>query len=163
MAAVSCVGAFPWGVHGACSTTTTINLTSITTTTTTSMFPAVVGGSVFGLEVVHLQGGRALPVIPGDGEASLHRRRVPCATTIVANSCDLLEPLPGRLSHPIHAVVAEGEAGALADQGQGPPGLHEAPSGLVQRLGRPQPWGGRTESGGLSLRGPEFLTGNTMK
>uniref|UniRef100_A0A8C3GI14 Ig-like domain-containing protein n=1 Tax=Cairina moschata TaxID=8855 RepID=A0A8C3GI14_CAIMO len=113
-------------------------------------FRAVVGGGVFGLEAVHLQGGRALPVVPGDGEAALHRRRVACPTTIVVNSCDILEPLPGCLSHPSHGVAAEGEVGALADQGQGPPGTHEAPSGLIQGRGRPQPWGGRTESGGLS-------------
>uniref|UniRef100_A0A493TF19 Ig-like domain-containing protein n=1 Tax=Anas platyrhynchos platyrhynchos TaxID=8840 RepID=A0A493TF19_ANAPP len=37
----------------------------------------------------------------------------------------------------------------LLHQGQGPPGTHAAPSGLIQGLGRPQPWGGRTESGGL--------------
>uniref|UniRef100_A0A8C3GI43 Ig-like domain-containing protein n=1 Tax=Cairina moschata TaxID=8855 RepID=A0A8C3GI43_CAIMO len=128
--------------------TGTSNLISTSTSTTTSR--AVVGGGVFGLEAVHLQGGRALPVVPGDGEAALHRRRVACPTTIVVNSCDILEPLPGCLSHPSHGVAAEGEVGALADQGQGPPGTHEAPSGLIQGRGRPQPWGGRTESGGLS-------------
>ncbi|XP_052635520.1 immunoglobulin alpha-2 heavy chain-like [Harpia harpyja] len=52
---------------------------------------------------------------------------VPGATTIVLNTCDELEPLPGRLSHPSHAVAAEGEAGALA-------GVW----GLEQRRGRPQ-------------------------
>uniref|UniRef100_A0A8B9ZA53 Ig-like domain-containing protein n=1 Tax=Anas platyrhynchos TaxID=8839 RepID=A0A8B9ZA53_ANAPL len=106
------------------STSSTINPSSISTTTT-STFCAVVGGGVFGLEAVHLQGGRALPVVPGDGEASLHRRRVVCATTIRVNLCDELEPLPRCLSHPIHPVAAEGEAGALADQGQGPPRTHE--------------------------------------
>uniref|UniRef100_A0A493TQF1 Ig-like domain-containing protein n=1 Tax=Anas platyrhynchos platyrhynchos TaxID=8840 RepID=A0A493TQF1_ANAPP len=48
---------------------------------------------------------------------------------------------------------AKGYTGALADQGQGPARTHEAPSGLIQGGGRPQPWGGRTESGGLSLGG----------
>uniref|UniRef100_A0A8B9R799 Ig-like domain-containing protein n=1 Tax=Anas platyrhynchos TaxID=8839 RepID=A0A8B9R799_ANAPL len=94
---------------------------TITTPTTTSTFRAVVGGGVFGLEAVHLQGERALPVVPGDGEASLHRRRVVCVTTIIVNTRDVFEPLPGCLSHPSHAVAAEGVPGALADQGQGPP------------------------------------------
>uniref|UniRef100_A0A493SY38 Ig-like domain-containing protein n=1 Tax=Anas platyrhynchos platyrhynchos TaxID=8840 RepID=A0A493SY38_ANAPP len=103
------------------STTTSSNrnLSNITPTTTTSFFRAVVGGGVFGLEAVHLQGGRALPVVPGDGEASLHRRRVACVTTTTGNTRDELEPLPRCLSHPIHVEVTEGEAGALADQGQG--------------------------------------------
>ncbi|XP_068520635.1 uncharacterized protein [Anas acuta] len=126
------------------------NSTSTTTTpTTTSGFCAVVGGGVFGLEAVHLQGERALPVVPGDGEASLHRRRVVCVTTIIVNTRDVFEPLPGGLPDPSHAVAAEVKAGGLADQGQGPPGTHEAPSRLIQGHGCPQPWGGRTESGGL--------------
>ncbi|XP_066843200.1 uncharacterized protein [Anser cygnoides] len=103
---------------------------SITTPTSAIMFRAVVGGGVFGLEAVHLQGERALPIVPGDGEASLHRRRVGCVTTTAVNTRDELKPLPGCLSHPKHVVAAEGVSGALADQGQGPPGLHEAPSAL---------------------------------
>uniref|UniRef100_A0A8B9SM16 Ig-like domain-containing protein n=1 Tax=Anas platyrhynchos TaxID=8839 RepID=A0A8B9SM16_ANAPL len=44
---------------------------------------------------------------------------------------------------------AKSATGGLADQGQGPPGTHSTPSGLIQGGGRPQPWGGRTEDFGL--------------
>ena len=81
-------------------------------------FRAVVGGRVVGPQAVHLQRHRALGVVPGDGEAPFDRRSVACATTTVANSRDPLEPLPGRLSHPIHAGAAEGEAGTLAEEAQ---------------------------------------------
>uniref|UniRef100_A0A8B9SMB5 Ig-like domain-containing protein n=1 Tax=Anas platyrhynchos TaxID=8839 RepID=A0A8B9SMB5_ANAPL len=107
-----------------------ISSSSITPTTTTSLFRAVVGGGVFGLEAVHLQGERALPVVPGEGEASLHCRCVACVTITRVNLCDELKPLPRCLSHPPHVVAAEGVSRALAGQGQGPPGTHEAPSGL---------------------------------
>uniref|UniRef100_A0A663F000 Ig-like domain-containing protein n=1 Tax=Aquila chrysaetos chrysaetos TaxID=223781 RepID=A0A663F000_AQUCH len=63
------------------------------------------------------------------------------ATTIAVNTCDALEPLPRRMSYPRHGVATEGEAGALAEEAQGPPGGLEAPSGLDQLHGRPQPCG----------------------
>ena len=113
-----------WG-HGAAvgATTTT---TTITRTTSTSSFRAVVGGRVVGPEAVHLQLERALGVVPGDGEAPLHRRRVAWVTTIVVNTRDVFEPLPGCLSHPEHALAAEVEAGGLAEEGEGPPRWLEA-------------------------------------
>uniref|UniRef100_A0A8D0FJ27 Ig-like domain-containing protein n=1 Tax=Strix occidentalis caurina TaxID=311401 RepID=A0A8D0FJ27_STROC len=63
------------------------------------------------------------------------------ATTTGVNTRDPLKPLPRRLSHPLHVGAAEGEAGAFADEGQGPPGGPEASSSLHQFHGRPQPCG----------------------
>ncbi|CAM9121600.1 unnamed protein product [Bubo scandiacus] len=105
------------GVLGLSATTTTI-----TTSTSTSIFGAVVGGRVVVPEAAHLQRDRALGVVPGDGGAALDRRRVLCVTTIVVNTRDVLEPLPGRLSHPTHGEAAEGEAAALAGLTRGPIG-----------------------------------------
>ncbi|KAM9584577.1 uncharacterized protein ACIBXB_007899 [Morphnus guianensis] len=108
-------------------------------------FRAVVGGRVVGPEAVHLQRERALGVVLRDGEASLDRRRVPGVSTAAANTRDPLEPLPGRLSHPLHPEAAEGVARALAEEAQGPPGCLEAPSGPHQLHGRPQPCGERKD------------------
>ncbi|KAK4805415.1 hypothetical protein QYF61_000008 [Mycteria americana] len=82
---------------------------------------AVVGGRVVGPEAVHLQRERALGVVPRDGEAPLHRRRVSCGATTAANIRDELEPLPGRLSHPDHVEAAEGLRAAeqLVESGGG--------------------------------------------
>uniref|UniRef100_A0A8C3J704 Ig-like domain-containing protein n=1 Tax=Calidris pygmaea TaxID=425635 RepID=A0A8C3J704_9CHAR len=104
-----------WGHGDGVGATTSM----ITTTRTTISFGAVVGGRVVLLEAVHLQRDRALGVVPGDGEATLHRRRVVCVTTIAPNTRDELQPLPGCLSHPSHAEAAEGEAGARAGLGSG--------------------------------------------
>ncbi|XP_049652692.1 uncharacterized protein LOC126036707 [Accipiter gentilis] len=48
-------------------------------------------------------------------------------------------------TNPEHVVAAEGEAGALAEEAQGPPGCLETTSGLDQLYGRPQPWGDRKD------------------
>ncbi|XP_068777809.1 uncharacterized protein [Struthio camelus] len=123
------------------------NRVSTTTTPTTSLFRAVVGGGVFGLEAVHLQVERALAVVPGDGEAPFHRIRVVCAATTAVNARDELEPLPGRLSDPVHVEAAEGEAGGLA--------------GLCVAMQLVESGGGRQQPGG-SLRLSFKATGFTF-
>ncbi|XP_074670155.1 uncharacterized protein LOC141919058, partial [Strix aluco] len=85
-----------------------------------------------------------------NGGATFEGRSVPGASSVV-NIRDKLEPLPGRLSHPVHVGAAEIEAGALADEGQGHPGDPEASSGLHQFHGRPQPCG---EQKGQNWPGP---------
>uniref|UniRef100_A0A8C4IYQ4 Ig-like domain-containing protein n=1 Tax=Dromaius novaehollandiae TaxID=8790 RepID=A0A8C4IYQ4_DRONO len=127
-----------------------------TTIITTSLFRAVVGAGVVGLEAAHLQVERALGVVPGDGEAPLHRRRVVCIATIAANNCDKLEPLPGRLSEPNHVEAAEGEAASLAGEAEAAAGRLEAPSGLAQLHGRPQPWAQPSPSVSCSRVSPHY-------
>ena len=75
---------------------------------------AAVGGRVAVPEAAHLQRDRALAVVPGDGEAPLDRRRVVGGATIVVDPRDKLQPLPGRLPHPLHAGAAEGDTRALS-------------------------------------------------
>ena len=116
-----------------------VDLTSIRSTSI-SIFGAVVDGGVLSPEVVQLQPHCALPVVPRDGGTALHRRPVACATTTV-NTSDPFEPLAGRLSHPVHAVTAEGEPGGLADEAEPSFRCLEAAPGLVQRHGRHQPCG----------------------
>jgi len=105
----------------------TISITPIiiTPSSTTGSFGAVVGGGVLSPEVVQLQPHCALPVVPRDGGTALHHRPVECETTIIINSSAPFQPLAGRLSHPLHAVTAEGEPGGLADEAEPSSGLLE--------------------------------------
>uniref|UniRef100_A0A8V0XA34 Ig-like domain-containing protein n=1 Tax=Gallus gallus TaxID=9031 RepID=A0A8V0XA34_CHICK len=131
-----------WALEDITQSWSSVDTTSfIITTTTVSTFRAVVGGGVLSPEVVQLQPHCALPVVPRDGGTALHRRPVCCVTTITANTCDPLQPLAGRLAHPVHAITAEGEPGGLADEAERSSGRLEAAPGLVQRHGRHQPCG----------------------
>ena len=129
-----------WAVDDTAKSGIDVNIIS-TTSTTTSSFGAVVDAGVLSPEVVQLQPHCALPVVPRDGGTALHRRPICCATTTAANNTDPLQPLAGRLSHPLHGITAEGEPGGLADEAEPSSGRLEAAPGLVQRHGRHQPCG----------------------
>jgi len=92
--------------------------TSFIITPTTISFGAVVDAGVLSPEVVQLQPHCALPVVPRDGGTALHRRPEVCVTASAVNTSDPLQPLAGRLAHPLHAVITEGEPGGLADEAE---------------------------------------------
>ncbi|RLV62102.1 hypothetical protein DV515_00019671, partial [Chloebia gouldiae] len=104
-----------WGIDRGAETTT--NTTGFKITTSKITFGAEITGGI----LRH----RALPVVPGDRESTLHRRRV-AATPAPA----------GSLPHPIHFIIPKIEAGGAAEEAQGPPGGLEVPPRLQQGHGR---------------------------
>ena len=75
---------------------------------------------VLGSQAVHLQIERVLGVFSGDDEFALHCVNVACATSITANPCDPLQPLPWSLVDPVHVVATEGESrGHTGEGGEG--------------------------------------------
>ena len=96
----------------------------------------VIAGRVFGSQAVHLQIGRVLGVVSGDGESALHRVCVVGATTITTttNRCQRLQPLPWSLADPAYAITTEVESRADTGESQRPPRLHQASSRLHQLL-----------------------------
>ena len=92
----------------------------------------VIQGRVLGSQAVHLQIQRVLAVVSGDGESALHRICVVCATSIIANNCDPLQPLPWSLADPMHVVATEGESRGCTGESQGPSRLHQVSPRLHQ-------------------------------
>ena len=96
----------------------------------------VIAGRIFGSQAVHLQIGRILGVVAGDGESALHRVCVVGATNITTttNRCQRLQPLPWSLADPAYGITTEGESRADTGESQRPPRLHQASSRLHQLL-----------------------------
>ena len=90
----------------------------------------VICGLVLGPQVVHLQIHRVLGVVSGDGESALHGACVVCATSIIINICEPLQPLSWSLANLAHSISTEGESRGHTGESQGPPGLHQVSSRL---------------------------------
>ena len=97
----------------------------------------VIAGRVFGSQAVHLQIGRVLGVVFGDGESALHRVCVVGATTTTINTCQPLQPLPWSLADPAHCITTEGESRADTGESQRPTGCTRPPPDSTSC---PSPW-----------------------
>ena len=89
----------------------------------------VIHGHVLGSQAVHLQIQRVFGIVFGDGELALHSVCIAFATSIIANPCDPLQPLPWSLVDPVLPVATEDEFRGHTGESQGPP---QASSGLPQ-------------------------------
>ena len=98
------------------------------------VFRTVICGRVLGLEAVHLQIQRVLGVVYGDGESALHGVCLACATSIIINICDPLQPLPWSLADPVHSIAIGSEFRGHTVESQGLPRLHQVSFRLHQLL-----------------------------
>lgn len=107
-------------------------VSGLTLTSPHCVLRTVIHGRVLVSQAVHLQIQRVLAVVSGDGESALHRVRVACATSIIANTCDPLQPVPWSLAYPAHAIATEGESRGCTGESQGPARLHQVSPRLHQ-------------------------------
>ena len=101
------------------------------------VFRTVIPGRVFSSQAVHLQIQCVLSVVSGDGESALHRVCVVGATAMTANTCHLLQSLPGSLEDPVHVEATEGEPRVCTGESQRPTGCTRPPPDSTSC---PSPW-----------------------
>uniref|UniRef100_A0A8C3U9I9 Ig-like domain-containing protein n=1 Tax=Catharus ustulatus TaxID=91951 RepID=A0A8C3U9I9_CATUS len=100
-------------------------------------FAAEINTRILVLEAVHGQRHRALPVVPGDREPALHRRRVPRGATVAVDTRYKFQSLAGTLAVPAHSKTPKIKPGGAAHQSHRHPGGLEVPPGLQQGHDRP--------------------------